>query len=806
MSEQRIYPAHISDDGAVQTVEEHCGNTANAAAGFLESAGLSNTAYMAGILHDCGKYSEEFKTYINAAHRGAPAARGSVIHSFAGMGKMLDRYHSADADGIGIKDVAAEIIAYAIGAHHGLFDVFDRKSDKSNFTERRTQQKDYDNAAQKLFSSLCAADSELDKLFDKAEGEISQNIGILSELSGDGIDDFQFYLGALARLVLSALADADRLDTASFMSGHDQTEYGIKADYALWERCSGNLLEHINSFGTDREIDKARRALSDACANAADAEGGIYRLNLPTGAGKTLSGLRFAVEHAKKRGKERIILVSPLLSILDQNAKVVHRALGNDEIILEHHSDVINEFKSEDERRKHDYLVQTWNAPVIITTLVQLLDTFFKGKMSCIRRFHALCGSVIIIDEVQTVPAKMLSMFNLTLNFLAKVCGATVILCSATQPELTKAAHPVVSVSDLLPKVVTDGFADVFRRNRIIDRGNMSLDELGGFVKELSEDYDSILVVCNKKTESEKLFGLISGDEDMKDCSLSHLSASMCMEHRVKELERLKADLEGRKKAICVSTQVIEAGVDISFSAVIRLTAGIDSIVQAAGRCNRSGTLKSDSPVYVVTLLGEDLSRLEDIKQAKDSSLNLLYNYRADPERFCGSLDSEAAVSAYYRSLYEMTKGKQDYPVKNGAPLFSLLSFNESCCNEENKDCGRYGLTQAFKTAGEQFEVFDTSQRTVIVPYGEGEAIIAELLSSAAENDREHLTKLINKARKYSVSLFEYQYQALVKERAITSWYDGLIYILDGSYYSKKTGLSMQPAEEEDSLCSTLMS
>ncbi|MCD7796496.1 MAG: DEAD/DEAH box helicase [Clostridiales bacterium] len=266
------------------------------------------------------------------------------------------------------------------------------------------------------------------------------------------------------------------------------------------------LDRYIALFPSDTPINIARREISDLCFATGDLPSGIYRLNVPTGGGKTLSGLRFALEHLKAHNKKRIILVSPLLSILDQNAKEVRKALNNDDIILEHHSNIIREKAHGDESDEDDrcnYLTESWNSPVIITTLVQLLNTMFSGKMSAVRRFHALANSVIVIDEVQTVPANMLSIFNSAVNFLQAVCGATVVMCSATQPILEKVPHPLCGeIKDIVPKDIIATHSAVFKRTEIVDKGYLTEQEIADFVLALFETNKSTLVICNKKGRS----------------------------------------------------------------------------------------------------------------------------------------------------------------------------------------------------------------------------------------------------------------------------------------------------------------
>lgn len=789
--------AHINDSDEEQSVKQHCGNTAKFASEMMDCIGLKNTAFIAGLCHDMGKCTEEFDRYITASHKGEKARRGSVIHTFAGVYYFLKKYHNGDE--IGLSEFAAEILAYAIGSHHGAFDIFD-ENHTSGFRHRLEKQPEYDARAIKNFHASVCDEKTADEMFDKAVDEISNIIKEINELT-DSYDEIDFYCGLVARLISSAVIDADRTDTAAFMGGdYDRAKPKTGRD-EIRQRCSESLMRYLDGFEMDGEIAKVRRELSDICGKAGKGRTGIYRLNLPTGAGKTLSGLRFAVNHAKENHSDRIIFVSPLLSILEQNAEVIREALGDDSIILEHHSNVVMDGKDKAESDRYDALTENWNSPIIITTLVQLLNTMFKGQSSAVRRFHALCNSVIVIDEVQTVPTNMLTLFDLTVNFLVKICHSTVVLCSATQPEFTKADHKLsADISDVVPREVLAKYDSTFRRNRITDKGGCKLENIPEMVYELTSEYKSVLVVCNKKSQSETLYNIISANGDF---SVFHLSASMCIAHRNDVLERLKKALKDEDKVICISTQVIEAGVDISFDAVIRFAAGMDSVVQAAGRCNRNGKNSSDSPVYIIRCIGEKLDRLREIKAAQDSLLNLLERFKNAPEQFDCDLSSDAAISAYYRSLYaNMAVEHQDYPIKNRPSMYSLLSDNETYIGE-NRDAAKCFLHQAFKTAGENFEVFDSCQQTVIVPYGEGKEIIAELYTEQAINDFNYLKELLDKAKPYCVSVFEYQLKQLEKLNGIHSACDGRVLTIGDDFYSDKIGFTF--SKEDDSQCDTQM-
>ena len=786
------YLAHIRRDDfdqiiAVQPVSQHCRNAAAHSSAALEPVSLSASGYLAGLVHDLGKYTEVFLSYI----RDRIGRRGSVNHTFAGVRLLLERYHNADAGAFA--DVVSELLALAAGEHHNLFDIMDR--DKGNGFQYRLDKEgiDYETAAANFYR-FCAGPEELDRYFQAAREELSSVLEHIRSMTGEEAsqeryeEETAFYCGLLARLLLSAVIEGDRRDTAEFMR---DAQFPPKRDgqelEQLWGQCLDRVEEKLDRLPQTSPIAKARRAISAQCRQAAEQPGGVYRLNVPTGGGKTLSALRFALAHAKRHRKQRIIFTSPLLSILDQNSKEIRKYVDDDSLILEHHSNLIRIDEDPEEWDQRELLTETWGAPIIITTLVQLLNTLFSGKTTAIRRFHALCGSVIIMDEVQTVPSKLLSLFSLAVNFLANICGATVVLCSATQPCIEQIKHPLrTPIPDLVP--YSPELWTVFRRTDIQSVGTMTLEGIAQFALERMETVDSLLIVCNKKAQSEQLFRLLQG----RDFSLFHLSASMCVQHRRNTLDELYAALDQKRKVICVSTQVIEAGIDISFACVIRLTAGMDSVVQAAGRCNRSGEAGPGvlAPVYLIQCQGETLDKLPDIQWGQEATGALLQEFKLHPEQYQGRLDSDPSISCYYRTLYKrMPLNHHDGVWKKGCPsLFSLLSRNSSVEQD-----APYYFRQAFQLAGREFQVFEENTSDVIVPYGKGAELIADLCSKQAEHDIAYLKEKLEQAKSYTISLYQWQIDRLMAEHALIPLQGGGLGL--SGHYNEQTGFFVNKSD-----------
>lgn len=787
-----MHTAHIAIDPQtkacrMQTCAEHSRSVADLAKDILVPCGLGSTGYLAGLLHDCGKFTDEFDEYITKASNEEHVRKGSVIHTFAGVRCILEQFHSQNEPSL--RNIAAEIIAISIGSHHGLFDLWDERH-RSGFEHRLKHQPEYDRRAIAAFYEECATQKELEQLFADAEQEIQACLQRKLTSCARNQKELCYALGMLVRLITSAIVDADRTDTRCFMDNSPLPQ----TNSTNWAKCAARVNTYIASFPGEKPIQMARKAFSDRCAADAENEPGLYRLDLPTGGGKTLAALRFAVHHAERNKLRRVFYIAPFLSIIEQNADVIRSAVGDSIPVLEHHSNLLQEDATPEIVAQTEYLQVTWDAPMIITTFVQLLNTLFSGKMSSVRRFHALCESVIIIDEVQSLPPRMLSMFNCAVNFLVKCCRVTVILCSATQPAFTKAQRKMLPCDQLIGDALFKQYAPLFQRTTIQNIGACSMQELADLSAETLETSDSLLVVCNTKREAADLFQmLVNATEAMT----FHLSAGMCMAHRKQVLDDLNAALDKKEKLICVSTQLIEAGVDISFGSVIRLSAGLDSIVQSAGRCNRHGEHTEPQPVRICTLKEEKLGPLKEISEAQKALTVLLEEYRLHPERYDHDLTSDAAVQAYYTALYgNMAERAQDYFV-HGQYLFELLSTNTQFLSNSSSP---YILNQAFRTAGEWFEVFDSNSESVLVPFEDGIDLIEQLDSDRAKYDIAYAEDLLQQAKQYTVSVPANQVDKMKTRGMICTLFKGNIYALNPGYYDDYIGI-----KEGNDLCSTLI-
>ena len=386
-----MYPAHIRETGERQTVQEHCRNTAALAAAALRPLGLEKSAYLAGLLHDAGKNKQEYAQYLSEAVSGGNAVRGSVNHTFAGVRLLLDRWHGGCGT-FSYSDVTAELLAFAVGSHHGLFDCIDPQQ-HSGFFHRQTKEGIFYDESRQGFLAQVADEEELERLFQSAVREMAPMLDRLAALSTQADDneadrETAFYIGLLARMLLSAVIEGDRTDTAAFMDGIEPPVFPEDMR-PIWTERLAFMEKKLAAFPRKTPIDLARHTISDTCAAGAARPGGVYRLNVPTGGGKTLASLRFALTHAAKWNCSRIIFTAPLLSILDQNAQVIRDYIGDDALILEHHSNLAEPKETPERLQELELLTASWSAPIIITTLVQLLNTCFSGRF--IPRFVQHC-------------------------------------------------------------------------------------------------------------------------------------------------------------------------------------------------------------------------------------------------------------------------------------------------------------------------------------------------------------------------------------------------------------------------------
>lgn len=581
------YIAH-KDGEREQSIKEHLEGTAERAGEFAEKFGKKEWGYCCGMLHDIGKYSEEFQRKIQED------TNDRVDHATAGAQVCKERggYYS--------------ILSYCIAGHHaGL--------------------PDYGNTA--MSSSLCGRWKKRICDYHAYKDEIK-----IPKLDTDPIvfskdRNMDFALGTFIRMLYSCLVDADFLDTESFMKNGDTGRNSGESMETLQNRLEKRISEWLKNTDTDT-INGRRTEILKNCIKEGKQKEGIFRLTVPTGGGKTLASLAFALEHAVKNHKDRIIYVIPYTSIIEQNAQVFREILGEDNV-LENHCNV--DYESSEEFKPMQLASENWDKPVVVTTNVQFFESLFANKSSKCRKLHNIANSVVILDEAQMLPMDYLKPCTAMLQELVDGYRTSIVLCTATQPTLDAFFRENALIKELCPRMEEQ--FQFFQRVNYQNLGKIRWDDL---LEKLKRENNALCIVNTKKA-AQMIYKEIDGE------GIYHLSTSMYPKHRKRVLKKIRERLKNNEKCIVISTSLVEAGVDLDFTRVYRQIAGLDSMIQAAGRCNREGKRKlSDSMVYIFDL--EESYPVQSQRQQMDVSKGILQDY--------ADIADLKAITDYFTRLY----------------------------------------------------------------------------------------------------------------------------------------------------------
>ena len=822
--------AHVRmKDGAIQLLSDHLIGVSLLARCHAGKIGLAAQGELIGLLHDLGKYSQEFQTYLQSATGllnpdddedfvDSQGLRGKVDHSSAGAQlawQTLARRGPLEA-------IVGQILGLCIASHHsGLIDCLTADPNRSvedAFTKRMNKldaRTHLEEAIEMVDEAILSNARELLAQPEMIQGIQSciREIVLTSPEKNDKSIVAQQQIGLLVRMLFSCLIDADRIDTADFESPK-QAGQRLRGEYAPWATLIERLEKHLGTLQPRHSIDHLRQDISRHCLEGAEREKGTYTLSVPTGGGKTLASLRFALRHAQKHNIDRIIYVIPFTSIIDQNAEVVRGILEPDgvepgSVILEHHSNLT----PEEQTWRGKILSENWDAPVIYTTSVQFLETLFGAGTRGARRMHQLANAVLLFDEIQTLPINCVHLFNNAINFLVDRCGSTVVLCTATQPlldkvDVKKGAIRISVGNELMPDVKK--LFDDLKRVEVTHRhkhGGWGMEEVSCLAVEEALRAGSCLVIVNTKNSAQMVYRLC---KEQTSIPVYHLSTNMCPTHRKSILAEVRGRLERREPTLCVSTQLIEAGVDVDFGAVIRFMAGLDSIAQAAGRCNRNGR-PEPGHVHVVNPRPEDerLDRLPDIQIGKEKAEWVLADYAENPAWFADSPIGPAAMRLYYERYFFARATTMDYPVGTSQigrndTLLNLLSTNALATTDygrvHDKAPDIY-LRQSFMAAAKAFKAIDAPTRGVIVPYSQAGRDIITNLCAAYLPDKEF--DLLRRAQQFSVNVFPQVLERLLKARIVQEIQKGtgILFLADSRYYSDEFGLSETPEGIMEVLC-----
>ena len=691
-------------------LKEHLHNSARIASKFADEFGNNDWAELAGLLHDLGKYHPDWQKYIRRetgyfdeeAHIEGHGNRPN--HSQAGATLVFEKLNN---------NKVAKIFAYIIGCHHTGLKDWTADLENRFFKDRK----------------LIIDDLEKIKLIDEAKQFLDKPIPASTPVVFKNQSDknLKEQIHLWIRMLFSCLVDADFLDTESYM----QNEEKVRGNYLSIEKLKERFDKYMSEKKSDSELNRKRNEILNQCRQKAKLEPGFFSLTVPTGGGKTLSSMAFALEHAIEHNKKRIIVAIPYTSIIEQTAKVYKygtdtdeeikrlkaegKFLFGDDQVLEHHSNL----DPEQESSKNRLAAENWDAPIIVTTNVQLFESLFGNKTSVCRKLHNIANSVIILDEAQMIPHEYFKPIISVLKGLVKYFGVTVVLMSATQPALIGKIGSAPNIIDGLENVTEiiddpDSLAKDFKRVEFIIPKDLNSPKSWDQIADELKQYEQVLCIVNTRNDCRELHKL------MPDGTIQ-LSGFMCGEERSEIISDIKSKLKNRKPIKVISTQLVEAGVDIDFPVVYRAITGLDSIAQAAGRCNRENKLKDGGKVFV--FIPPKFSPQGFLRKSEDAGKAILRNHIN--EEFTPSLYSE-----YFRYLYSNINsfGKEEF---------------ESCLVNSATD-----FEFKFGTYAEKFNMIDDrKQMSIIVRYKNSEILIDQLRYVGASKD------LLRKLQRFIVNV-----------------------------------------------------
>lgn len=687
----------------------------------------------AGLAHDAGKgrivwqkYLQVKSGYDEEAH--LEGKRGKIPHAIHGAQLVEDLF----GKGIG------RFLAYCIAGHHAGLPNWSgaEGAGRASLQFQQSQVKDLETIDPGIIDNIRSAKPTIPPwIFDK------------------GLD-----VSLWIRMLYSSLVDADFLDTESYMNKDQAADRG--------GYCSmSELLDRLNQYNKeldetseDTKVNGIRRFIRKKCVQMASDEQGVFSLSVPTGGGKTLSSLAFALEHAKKRHLDRIIYVIPYTSIIEQNADVFRRAVGEDQVI-EHHSSL----EESDSTPKSRLASENWDAPIIVTTSVQFFESLFAAKSSRCRKLHNIVKSIVILDEAQLVPVDFLAPILKTMQLLVDHYQVSFVISTATQPAFKEhivGEKPFPGLKDIKEMMGDNEAVTLLYQSleRCLVQFPEDLHSLSSW-EEIAEElkqYDQVLCVVSDRKSCRELHELMPK-------GTYHLSALMCGQHRSEIIKTIKQKLKNRESIRVISTQLVEAGVDLDFPVVYRALAGLDSIAQAAGRCNREGKLPEKGRVVVFN--PPKKPPIGMLRKAADTTRSLVSLNEPDPLGF-------EMFEKYFAELYWKA---------NSLDTKDIVDLLDPYHNDL-REC-----SISFRTAAEKFHIIDKSQqKTILVRYGEGERFID--LLKAKGPDRWIMRKL----QRYTVNVYNHDFNQLRQRGSIEEVCPEIFALATNFDYSVDTGLLVE--------------
>ena len=727
--------AHSTKDASKadwQTLRGHLGSVGTMAAERARWFGGEDMAQVGGLLHDLGKYTEQFQKRLLGE---VP----KVDHATWGADIAMQRYKQLGS-----------LMAYAIAGHHaGLAN--GRQGERRSALQDRLA-KDYLG--------------KLPPLLPDWEREIAlpEKIGLPQGFK-PSTQRGAFQLSLLTRMIFSCLVDADFVDTDNFYRSIEGTPPRDENAGPTLSALREKLNAHLARFPKEGGINPLRTDILTHVRGQAGKKPGLFSLTVPTGGGKTLASLAFALDHAIAHGLRRVIYVIPFTSIIEQNARVFRQAFGElgEVAVLEHHSAFFDDPSTERQSiEKRRLAMENWDAPVVVTTAVQFFESLFADRPSRCRKLHNIASSVVILDEAQTLPLHLLHPCVALLDELALNYRTSVVLCTATQPSLGKEKgfkNGLENVRELAPKP-----AELYEKLRRVGVRHAGTLDDAALVAELRQR-DQVLCILNNRRHARHVFEAIA---DMPGAF--HLSTLMHARHRSRILDEVRARLKASEPCRVVSTSLIEAGVDVDFPAVLRAEAGLDSIAQAAGRCNREGRRTAESSeVLVFASANTDWAPPPELKLFAEA-------FRAVERQHRDDLLALDAVQAYFKELY-WRKGDEQL---DKHCLLSLLKAS----NPESLP---------LETLAAKFQMIESAMRPIIVPFIAGTDRLDPFVEGVLR-DLDYAPGAARKLQPYLVQVPKYAYDALSKARAIEAvapdrYGDQFVKLVSSDLYDERFGL-----------------
>ena len=696
---------------SIQSNEEHLSGVANLAERFANEFGMGSWGRVLGLLHDKGKERKAFQDYIKKNSGYDSTIQYPTEHTHAFVGGVIAKSLYGKA--------ATDLLCNQIVSHHtGLHDYYEM-------------------------------DGILNKEIPLGVNQSVEKIGLNKPPFALDLKDFNH----LSRMLFSCLVDADYLDTELFMDEESARKRinDIKLESLL--PLLETYIDNLQTCSAESEVNAIRRIVQERCVSTADMAKGFYSLTVPTGGGKTLSSLVWALRHAVHNGMKRIIIAIPYTSIIVQTASILKKIFG-EESVLEHHSNFDPQSVKKEFRHKAKLATENWDYPIVVTTNVQLFESMFSNKPSDCRKLHNIANSVIILDEVQTLPTDYLQPIVDALKSYQRMFGISVLFTTASQPVLSgliegcnpqAAFQGIDNITEIIPKEYV--LHERLRRVRLdIDNTGSTYDEIANRLLR----HDKVLCIVNTRNDAREIFERLP-----KEGLTIHLSRMMCPRHVSKAIQEIKQALSDNSETVIrvVATQLIEAGVDIDFPVVYRQEAGLDSILQAAGRCNREGKL--DIATTYVFSLSVEHKLYGSIIDANNARLNMInVNDWFAPE----------TMTEYFRQLYcrKETFDKKD--------LKTLLYKPTEMC---------------FAEATKEFRLIEETGKTVYVNMDDSLELVERLKNDGITYS------LMKQLSQYSVNIHERDFLKLWSYGAIEEVIEGIYVVNDRAQYDENIGLRL---------------